>query len=187
MLFGILKRNIVVFLALVILFFGYKCHEEMPLEAYPDIANMQVRVITQVPGKAAEEVERLVTVPLEKELNGIPHAEPPRSVSIFGLSVITIVFDDDISSNVAQTLGFREDRCGRHSIRTSRHSSILTQVLSGKFIATRSRAQNGRRVREKSGKTGIWSANSNRSQAWSIRLGSAVQPKRIGSKLIPIG
>ena len=74
----------------------------MPLEAYPDIANMQVRVITQVPGKAAEEVERLVTVPLEKELNGIPHAEPPRSISIFGLSVITIVFDDDISSNIAR-------------------------------------------------------------------------------------
>ncbi|CAM6003801.1 unnamed protein product, partial [Sphagnum balticum] len=63
---------------------------------------MQVRVITQVPGKAAEEVERLVTIPLEKELNGIPHAEPPRSISIFGLSVITVVFDDNIPSNVAR-------------------------------------------------------------------------------------
>ena len=103
MLFGILKkRNIVVFLALAVLFFGYKCHEELALEAYPDIANMQVRVITQVPGKAAEEVERLVTIPLEKELNGIPHAEPPRSISIFGLSVITIVFDDEIQSNIAR-------------------------------------------------------------------------------------
>jgi cobalt-zinc-cadmium resistance protein CzcA len=103
MLIGILrKRNIVVFLALCLLFFGYKCHENLPLEAYPDIANMQVRVITQVPGKAAEEMERLVTIPLEKELNGIPHAEPPRSISIFGLSVITVTFDDDIPSNVAR-------------------------------------------------------------------------------------
>src|SRR6185437_14775475 len=96
------KRNVVVFMALAILFFGYKCYESLQLEAYPDVANMQVRVITQVPGKAAEEVERLVTIPLEKELNGIPHGEPPRSVSIFGLSVITIVFDDNISSNVAR-------------------------------------------------------------------------------------
>ncbi|PWT99070.1 MAG: CusA/CzcA family heavy metal efflux RND transporter [Candidatus Melainabacteria bacterium] len=103
MLLGILKkRNIVVFVALCILFFGYKCHENLALEAYPDIANMQVRVITQVPGKAAEEMERLVTIPLEKELNGIPHAEPPRSISIFGLSVITVTFDDEIPSNVAR-------------------------------------------------------------------------------------
>ncbi len=96
------KRNVVVFLALCVLFFGYKCYENLALEAYPDVANMQVRVITQVSGKAAEEVERLVTIPLEKELNGIPHAEPPRSVSIFGLSVITVTFDDNISSNVAR-------------------------------------------------------------------------------------
>jgi cobalt-zinc-cadmium resistance protein CzcA len=95
------KRNFVVFLALAVLFFGYKCHESLALEAYPDVANMQVRVITLVPGKAAEEVERLVTIPLEKELNGIPHAYPPRSISIFGLSVITVVFDD-IPSYVAR-------------------------------------------------------------------------------------
>lgn len=95
------KRNVVVFLALAVLFFGYKCHENLALEAYPDVTNMQVRVITQVPGKAAEEVERLVTIPIEKELNGIPHAEPPRSISIFGLSVITVVFDD-IPSQVAR-------------------------------------------------------------------------------------
>jgi cobalt-zinc-cadmium resistance protein CzcA len=102
-LFEILKkRNVVIFLALCILFFGYKCHEQLALEAYPDVSNMQVRVITQVSGKAAEEVERLVTIPLEKELNGIPHAEPPRSISIFGLSVITVVFDDNIPSNVAR-------------------------------------------------------------------------------------
>jgi cobalt-zinc-cadmium resistance protein CzcA len=95
------KRNVVVFLALALLAIGYRCHEMLALEAYPDVANMQVRVITQVPGKAAEEVERLVTIPIEKELNGIPHADPPRSISIFGLSVITVVFDD-IPSNVAR-------------------------------------------------------------------------------------
>jgi cobalt-zinc-cadmium resistance protein CzcA len=95
------KRNVVVLAALILLFFGYKCHEMLALEAFPDVANMQVRVITQVPGKAAEEVERLVTIPLEKELNGIPNADPPRSISIFGLSVITVVFAD-VPSNIAR-------------------------------------------------------------------------------------
>lgn len=95
-------KNVVVTLVLILLWAGYYAHENLPLEAYPDVANMQVRVITQIPGKAAEEVERLVTIPIEKELNGIPHADPPRSVSIFGLSVITVTFDDSVPSYVAR-------------------------------------------------------------------------------------
>src|SRR5271168_3972962 len=103
MLLNLLRhRGIVVGYVLVMLCAGFYAYRCLPLEAYPDIANMQVRVITQVPGKAAEEVERLVTIPLEKELNGIPHAEPPRSISIFGLSVITVTFDDAIASNIAR-------------------------------------------------------------------------------------
>src|SRR3984957_9641639 len=102
MLLNLLRhRGIVVGFILVLLLSGYYCHRNLPLEAYPDIANMQTRVITLVPGKAAEEVERLVTIPLEKELNGIPHAYPPRSISIFGLSVITVLCDD-IPSYVAR-------------------------------------------------------------------------------------
>src|ERR1700678_2922296 len=95
-------RGIVVGFILVLLLTGYYCHRNLPLEAYPDIANMQVRVITQVPGKAAEEMERLVTIPLEKELNGIPHADPPRSISIFGLSCITVTFEDGVPSFLAR-------------------------------------------------------------------------------------
>src|ERR1700722_6141208 len=103
MLLNLLRhRGIVVGFILVLLLSGYYCHRNLPLEAYPDIANMQTRVITQVPGKAAEEVERLVTIPLEKELNGIPHADPPRSISIFGLSVITVTFADGVPSYVAR-------------------------------------------------------------------------------------
>ncbi|MFN8655814.1 MAG: CusA/CzcA family heavy metal efflux RND transporter [Candidatus Obscuribacterales bacterium] len=96
------KRSFVLLLVLLLVGCGIAAYQKLPLEAYPDIANMQVRVITQVPGKAAEEVERLVTIPLEKELNGIPHSMPPRSVSIFGLSVITVVFDDDSDPYVAR-------------------------------------------------------------------------------------
>lgn len=96
------KRYLVICLALVIMGFGLTAYQNLPMEAYPDVANMQVRVITQVPGKAAEEVERLVTIPIEKELNGIPHSDPPRSVSIFGLSVITVVFDDNVDPYVCR-------------------------------------------------------------------------------------
>ncbi|MBI1271936.1 CusA/CzcA family heavy metal efflux RND transporter [bacterium] len=87
------KRIFVIFVLLVSLGCGVVAYRKLPLEAFPDIASMQVRVITQVPGKAPEEVERLVTIPLEKELNGIPSGKPPRSISIFGLSVVTVVFD----------------------------------------------------------------------------------------------
>jgi cobalt-zinc-cadmium resistance protein CzcA len=97
------KRPLVVAIALVVLALGVYAAKILPLEAYPDIANLQVRVITQIPGKAAEEMERLVTVPLEKELNGIPHADPPRSITIFGLSVITVTFDDAVPSFVARS------------------------------------------------------------------------------------
>ncbi|MBX9695633.1 MAG: efflux RND transporter permease subunit, partial [Cyanobacteria bacterium] len=96
------KRYFIIFLLLVILSWGVLAYKSLPLEAFPDVANMQVRVITQVPGKAAEEVERLVTIPIEKEVNGIPHGRPPRSISIFGLSVVTVVFDDDIEPNDAR-------------------------------------------------------------------------------------
>jgi len=100
--FVLSKRPLVVVFALVLLCAGIYAAQILPLEAYPDIANLQVRVITQVPGKAAEEMERLVTIPLEKELNGIPHADPPRSISIFGLSCITITFEDGVPSFLAR-------------------------------------------------------------------------------------
>lgn len=96
------KRHLVVFMALILVACGVVAYQHLPLEAYPDVANMQVRVITQVPGKAAEEVEKLVTIPIEKELNGIPHSDPPRSISIFGLSVVTVVFDDEVDPYVAR-------------------------------------------------------------------------------------
>lgn len=96
------KRYVVVVASVLVLVAGFFAYQKLPMEAFPDVANLQVRVITTVPGKAAEEVERLVTVPLEKEMNGIPHSNPPRSVSIFGLSVITVVFDDNTDMYVAR-------------------------------------------------------------------------------------
>jgi cobalt-zinc-cadmium resistance protein CzcA len=74
----------------------------LPLEAYPELANPQVRVITLFPGKGAEEVERLVTVPLEKELNGIPGQTALRSLSLYGLSVVICTFTESTTTAYAR-------------------------------------------------------------------------------------
>lgn len=74
----------------------------LPLEAYPELANPQVRVITLYPGKGAEEVERLVTIPLEKELNGIPGQTALRSLSVYGLSVLTTTFNESVPTTLAR-------------------------------------------------------------------------------------
>ncbi|MDD4905839.1 MAG: CusA/CzcA family heavy metal efflux RND transporter [Methylobacter tundripaludum] len=69
--------------------------ERLPVQAFPDVQNVFVQVVTQYPGQAPEEVEKLISLPIEKEMNGLPHLINMRSVSIFGLSVVTLTFDDD--------------------------------------------------------------------------------------------
>lgn len=96
------KRHLVIFLTLLLFVAGIFAYQHLLFEGYPDVANMQVVVITHAPGKAAEEIEKFITIPIEKELNGVPHANQPYSMSIFGLSVITIVFDDAIEPNQAR-------------------------------------------------------------------------------------
>ena len=89
------RRAIVLALLAVFVAFGVLAFLRLPVEAYPDVTNVQAQIITLFPGHAAEEVERLVTIPVENEMNGIPKRASMRSISIFGLSVVTIVFEDD--------------------------------------------------------------------------------------------
>src|ERR1700684_4390585 len=92
--FALNNRVLILALALLLFIWGIISFRELPVEAYPDVANNYVTVITQWPGRAAEEVEQQVTVPLEIVLNGIPHLDSLRSTSLFGLSSVTMVFDD---------------------------------------------------------------------------------------------
>jgi cobalt-zinc-cadmium resistance protein CzcA len=93
--FALNNRLLVVALAIVLFVWGVISFENLPIEAYPDVANNYVQVITQWPGRAAEEVEQQVTIPLEIVMNGLPHLEHLRSTSLFGLSSLMLVFDDD--------------------------------------------------------------------------------------------
>src|ERR1700723_267193 len=82
--------------ATVLLFaWGAVSFHNLPVEAYPDVANNYVQVITQWPGRAAEEVEQQVTTPIEIQMAGIPHMEHLRSTSLAGLSSVSMIFDDD--------------------------------------------------------------------------------------------
>ena len=93
--FALTSRFLVVVIAALLFFWGVISFEKLPIEAYPDVANNYVQVITQWPGRAAEEVEQQVTIPLEIVMNGLPHLEHLRSTSLFGLSSLMLVFDDD--------------------------------------------------------------------------------------------
>ncbi|MBI3629399.1 MAG: efflux RND transporter permease subunit [Candidatus Rokubacteria bacterium] len=92
--FALHQRFITLAMALLLTVGGIVSFTRLPIEAYPDVADVQVDVITIWPGHAAEEVERLITIPLEKELNGVARVTFLRSTSIFGLSSIRVLFAD---------------------------------------------------------------------------------------------
>src|SRR5271163_1520205 len=93
--FALNNRFIVLGLALLLFVWGIIAFKLLPVEAYPDGANVWVQVITQWPGRAAEEVEQQVTVPIEIQMNGMPHLQHIRSASLAGLSVVNLIFEDD--------------------------------------------------------------------------------------------
>jgi cobalt-zinc-cadmium resistance protein CzcA len=93
--FALNSRFIVLSFGVLLFVWGIISFEKLPVEAYPDVANTWVQVITQWPGRAAEEVEQQVTVPIEIQMNGMPHLQHVRSASLAGLSVVNLIFDDD--------------------------------------------------------------------------------------------
>ena len=93
--FALRNKILVLSLGVILVVWGVISFHTLPVEAYPDVANNWVQVISQWPGRAAEEVEQQVTIPIEVQMNGIAHLTDLRSISLFGLSVVTVVFDDD--------------------------------------------------------------------------------------------
>lgn len=92
--FCLQQRLLVIGAAVLLAVVGIVSFERLPVQAFPDVQNVFVQVVTQYPGQAPEEIEKLVSLPIEKEMNGLPHLLNMRSVSIFGLSVVTLTFDD---------------------------------------------------------------------------------------------
>src|ERR1700722_14705954 len=93
--FALDNRVLILAAAILLLVWGGISFHNLPVEAYPDVANNYVQIITQWPGRAAEEVEQQVTIPIEVQMNGLPHLQHLRSASLFGLSSVMLIFDDD--------------------------------------------------------------------------------------------
>ena len=96
--FALRNRILVLSVAAILFVWGVISFHNLPIEAYPDVADTYAQIITQWPGHAAEEVEQQITVPLEVQLNGVAHMTHLRSMSLAGLSVITIIYDDQTTT-----------------------------------------------------------------------------------------
>ena len=92
--FALTQRVFVLVLVASLLGFGGYALSNLPIEAFPDVQDVQVRVISQSSGQAPQDMERAVTLPIEREVSGIPHLINARSVTMTGLSIITLTFAD---------------------------------------------------------------------------------------------
>ncbi len=104
--FSLRQRPLILLLVAIISIGGIVAFLHMPVDAYPDLSPPMVEVITQWPGHAAEEVERLVTVPTEVEMNGVPKMSVMRSISLYGLSVVIMTFDEGTDDYFARQVVF---------------------------------------------------------------------------------
>ena len=100
--FALRQRLLVLGASGLLILVGIRAFIDLPIDAFPDVEDIHVQIISQWAGHAAEEVERSVTLPIEREMNGAPHLTNLRSTSMFGLSVVTLTFDDETTDNAAR-------------------------------------------------------------------------------------
>jgi cobalt-zinc-cadmium resistance protein CzcA len=104
--FALQQRFLVMMVTVLIIIAGAVSFQRMPVDAYPDLSPPMVELITQWPGHAAEEVERLTTLPLELAMNGSPHLKVMRSISLYGLSSVRLTFDEGVDPYFARQVVF---------------------------------------------------------------------------------
>src|ERR1700691_101211 len=104
--FALVQRFVILMAALAVIAWGVIAFRRLPIDAYPDLSPPHVEIITQWPGHAAEEIERLISIPLEVEMNGIPKIEDLRSISLYGLSALEMNFQYNIDPYFAREQAF---------------------------------------------------------------------------------
>ncbi len=100
--FSLKNKYFIFFATLLLVAYGVITFKNMPIEAFPDVTNTEITIITQWPGRSAEEVEKFVTIPLELAMNPVQQKTSLRSTSIFGLSVVKLIFDDGVQDTYAR-------------------------------------------------------------------------------------
>lgn len=159
------RRLVALTATLIVAVYGVYAFLNTAIEAYPDVTNVQVGVISLAPGLAPEEVERQVTFPLERALNGTPGLMSLRSESYFGLSMITMVFDDKTKSfdarvQVTQRLPSADLPNGV----TPEMAPDNTPL--GKIFYYRLNSDRHTLAQLRSSRNGPWPGSSSRSRAW---------------------
>src|SRR6201981_743269 len=105
--FALRQRFLVLMVTVLVVIAGVWSFQQMPVDAYPDLSPPMVELVTQWPGHAAEEVERLTTLPLELAMNGTPRLEVMRSISLYGLSDVRLTFDEGVDPYFARQVVFQ--------------------------------------------------------------------------------
>ena len=100
--FSLKNRYFILFCAVILVVAGILTYRGMPIEAFPDVTNTEISIITQWPGRSAEEVEKFITIPIEVAMNPVQRKVSLRSTSIFGLSYVKLIFDDDVKDPEAR-------------------------------------------------------------------------------------
>src|SRR6201985_972619 len=100
--FSLKNRYFIFFCTVLLLISGIITYKNMPIEAFPDVTNTEISIITQWPGRSAEEVEKFITIPIEIAMNPVQKKVSLRSTSIFGLSYVKLIFDDDVKDPEAR-------------------------------------------------------------------------------------
>ena len=126
--FALRQRFLVLMLVVLVIVAGALSFQRMPVDAYPDLSPPMVEIITQWPGHAAEEIERLVTLPIEVEMNGVPHMVVMRSISLYGLSDVIMTFQDSTDDYFARQVVF--ERSGGRATALGRDTRPVAALQS---------------------------------------------------------
>src|SRR5277367_4716733 len=100
--FSLKNKYFIYFATIILVIYGVITFRNMPIEAFPDVTNTEITIITQWPGRSAEEVEKFVTIPVELAMNPVQRKTSLRSTTIFGLSVVKLIFEDGIEDTYAR-------------------------------------------------------------------------------------
>ena len=111
--FSLKNKLFIALCTLILIIWGAISFKNIPVEAFPDVTNTEITIITQWPGRSAEEVEKFVSIPIEIAMNPVQKKEAVRSTTLFGLSVVKVTFDDGVEDPFARqqvnNLFFREN------------------------------------------------------------------------------
>ncbi|MBI5476149.1 MAG: efflux RND transporter permease subunit [Ignavibacteriales bacterium] len=129
--FSLKQKLLVIFAVILLIAGGTAAFRMLPIDAVPDVTNIQVQILTNSPTLAPVEIERYITFPIEVAMNGIPGVEQIRSVSKFGLSLVTVVFNDDVNIYFARQLVFERLRVASENIPPELGSPELGPTSTG--------------------------------------------------------